>query len=79
MTEKVARLLAAEGGEIRDDYSGRGMRGKEVFGVTFDGPEEFRAALLEVAYQAGEDGDYGVIQELRNAGGDQMGTGIIIY
>lgn len=60
--EQVAEVV---GGTLRDDYSGRGMFGKQCYGIDCDNWAE----CVEEAAIAG----------IRNAKYDQMGKGYIVY
>jgi hypothetical protein len=82
MTEEVASLLTENMGEIRDEYSGRGMFGKTTYAVVFDSQGEFQRALLYAAYSLGENGAddaEGLLKELCDLGIDSMGLGIVVY
>jgi hypothetical protein len=58
MTEEMANAFdefSPTDLEIHDDYSGRGMDGKQTFAVCFDSEGEFLRALVDVAFQVGFD------------------------
>ncbi len=82
MRQEVAELLSEDMGEIRDDYSGRGMFGKTTHAVVYDSRGDFESALINAAYEVGARGNdnvEGILGELRNIGTDSMGMGIIVY
>jgi hypothetical protein len=83
MHKKVAALLAdISGGDLRTDYSGRGMFGKETAGVVIDSIGDLLGAVLNEAEDMAEN-----IQVLRDEGveipqgfrTDSMGYDTIIY
>ena len=83
MTKKTAKLLVQHGGELRKDYSGRGMFGKTTAAVTFDSLVGFQSALMAAALELGSCNKRGT-QEIRDEllGGfasDSMGHGIVVY
>ncbi len=61
------------GGEIYEDYSGRGMFGKTCMGITVD---ELENSLFRLGK---ESADYEFSKELENFRTDNMGKGSIIY
>lgn len=79
MRQETAEALTESTGEIRDDYSGRGMYGKQTFGVVFDSQADFHKALVDAAYIAGEQDDDDMRQELTGLTLDSMGLGIVVY
>jgi hypothetical protein len=82
MRQEVAELLSEDMGEIREDYSGRGMYGKSTHAVVFDSRGEYESALIYAAYEVGARGNddvEGILGELRNLGTDSMGMGIVVY
>jgi hypothetical protein len=82
MRQEVAELLSEDMGEIRDDYSGRGMYGKSTHAVVYDSRGDFESALINAAFEVGARGSdnvEGILGELKNLGTDSMGMGIIVY
>jgi len=63
---EIIREVADEiGGEVRDDYSGRGMYGANCYGIDCDDDQ----------YAIGEAAERG----LKGASVDQLGKGYIVY
>lgn len=82
MREEVAALLTEDMGEVRDDYSGRGMYGESTYAVTYDSNSDFEAALLNAAFDLGANGAddvEGLLADMRNLRKDSMGMGIVVY
>lgn len=82
MREEIAERLGDEGGEVRDDYSGRGMNGKTTHAVTFDSAWDYERALVRAAYELGVRGSddvEGVLSGLDSLRTDNMGLGIVVY
>lgn len=82
MREDTAYLLEDEGGDLRDDYSGRAMYGKTTYAVTFDSRSDFERALVRAAYELGSKGSddvEAVLNDLDNLRSDSMGLGIVVY
>jgi hypothetical protein len=82
MREDTAGLLADEGGELRESYSGRAMYGKTTFAVTFDAKGDFERALVRAGYELGRQGSddvEAVLSDLDGLRTDSMGLGIIVY
>lgn len=82
MREDTANLLADEGGELRDAYSGRAMYGETTHAVTFDSKGDFEKALVRAGYELGRQGSddvEGVLSDLDGLRTDSMGLGIIAY
>lgn len=68
--------------EYREDYSGRAMHGATTFAVTFDSMPEAIEALVIVSFDAGEDGDSMVMEDLVKIRFDEMAhlpEGVILY
>lgn len=63
--EIIRTVAEAVGGEVREDYSGRGMFGKTCCGIDCDNAD---AAIEEAASRG-----------LRGAKVDGMGKGFIVY
>lgn len=78
MTKEAAEIITEFGGELREDYSGRGMYGKTTAAVVFDGEQEFYSAIAEVMECDIEDRET-VANALRNIRTDNMGKGMIFY
>lgn len=76
-------MLAEDMGEIRDDYSGRGMFGKSEHAVVFDNHTDFHRALVFAAFELGQDGSFedpeSFLLDLGNLRLDSMGLGIVVY
>lgn len=83
MRQALATLLAEDMGEIRDDYSGRGMYGDNTFAVVFDCQSDFQNALVFAAYAIGRDDSPDSaeddLQALSSLRLDSMGLGIVVY
>ena len=82
MKQETAELLSAEGGAIRDSYSGRCMYGETTYAVTFESKGDDEGALVRSAYELGVGGSddvEGVLSDLDNLRSDQMGLGIVVY
>lgn len=91
MRQELAELLSEDIGEIRDDYSGRGMFGKSTHAVVYDSRGDFESALINAAFDVGagratqvarargNDDVEGILGELKNLGTDSMGMGIVVY
>ena len=82
MMEEEAVLLTEDMGEMRDDYSGRGMYGETTYAVCFDSQSDFERALLNAAFDLGQNGAddvEGLLSDLRNLRRDSMGLGIVVY
>ena len=63
--EKIHEIAGYVDGEVRDNYSGRGMFGRTCYGIDCDDPNE----AIEEAGRLG----------LRGARVDNMGKGYIVY
>jgi hypothetical protein len=82
MTQKAAETLhrlGYEEGEIRPDYSGRGMFGKTTHGVVYDSMADFYTALAYVTAEGNEEEREAVAGALENLNTDNMGFGVIVY
>ena len=84
MTNEVAKLLTENYGEIREDYSGRYMYGKETIAVIYEDPSQFQECLVNAAFALGMDEDinnkaYDILEELYKLRTDNMGLGIVVY
>ena len=85
MQKITAEMLEQEGATIRNDYSGRAMYGREVYGAVFDDMKEMLAAVARTAYEAGTKLEYNeeesedILEDLENLSFDSMGRGVIIY
>lgn len=83
MKREAAELISDYGGEIRENYSGRGMYGKETAGVIFDDEKEFYKTVAEIVQMCIEDNNAEdcdlICDALRNMQIDNMGKGIIYY
>jgi hypothetical protein len=82
MRQEVAELLTEDMGEIREEYSGRGMYGKTTHAVVYDSRGDYERALIYAAYEVGNRGNddvEGILGELSNLGSDSMGMGIVVY
>jgi hypothetical protein len=65
MVEAVEETASQVGGDVRSDYSGRGMYGETCYGIVCDNVEE----CIE----------QGTLRGLRNANSDSMGRSYIVY
>lgn len=83
MEKQVAELLAnVSGGEVREDYSGRGMCGRSTCGVTILSAGDMLGAILNDAKYVSE-----VVEDLEDEGikipegfaMDSMGMDTIVY
>ena len=83
MDIKLATLLAEVcDGEVREDYSGRGMFGKTTAGVICDNPMDIlKGVLSDPSYVADvmEDQEIAVHQHLSQFQTDSMGLQTIVY
>ena len=80
MNIEVARLIADyNDGEVREDYSGRGMYGRETAGVVLDFLPESMDELLEGAEEDVEFLQEDGIPIPNGFSSDNMGMGYIIY
>ena len=83
MKLEAAELLCNYGGEIHEDYSGRGMYGKETTGIVFDDDKEFYKAIAGVMEDTIQDQNFTecelIVEALKSIRTDNMGTGIIFY
>ncbi len=84
MTKELADLLTEDMGEIRDDYSGRGMYGTQTYAVSFDSESDFRTSALSAAFALGEQAEtdddvYDHLEALKLLRMDSMGLGIVVY
>lgn len=65
-----------DGGEIREDYSGRGMFGDQCFGITLDGGGDlFKFAMLVGKNELLSE----VFEDAGPPNSDSMGLGVIYY
>lgn len=79
MEINVAKIISEFGGELRDEYSGRGMYGDKTAAIEFDSESDFYSALAEVMECDIEDREE-VAKYLRGRVNiDSMGRGIIVY
>lgn len=65
-------IVEGYGGNPRDNYSGRGMYGKECLGADFDSMQEFLEAMFEIN-ESLPDFEWG------NVTTDSMGLGTVFY
>lgn len=81
MERELAELLCnVDGeGELDEDYSGRGMFEEMTSAVLFDTDHKFKVALIEAAFQMGQEGEDDLLQGMRNLRTDSMGRGIVVY
>lgn len=78
MTRDAAEVITAYGGEIYENYSGRGMYGSETAGVVFDSEADFFEAIADLLENDEEDKEE-VAKALRKLKTDNMGKSIIYY
>lgn len=79
MKIEVAKIISEFGGELWEEYSGRGMYGSTTAAIEFDSESDFYAALGEVMECDMEDREE-VAKYLRGRVNiDNMGRGIIVY
>lgn len=83
MTTEAAKLITEYGGELRENYSGRGMYGNSTAAVMFDTKAEFYTALADALSDALEgemryDADL-LLAVLRKHRFDSMGMSVIVY
>ncbi len=83
MKLETAELISEYGGELRENYSGRGMFGKETAGVVFESERDFFHALADIIKDGVEDNsaDIGELipEALKRIQTDNMGKNIIYY
>lgn len=83
MTNEAAEILSQYGGELRIDYSGRGMYGKTTAGLVVDTFQDFFNAIADCFHDCMEDNIIEeadiVIKALKNLQSDNMGNGYIFY
>lgn len=79
MKKEAAEVITQYGGEIYEDYSGRGMFGSKTDAVTFDSEREFMNAIAEVMVSDDEDERELVAEAIRNIRSDSLGLGVIYY
>lgn len=79
----TAELISEYGGELRENYSGRGMYGKETCGVVFDSERDFFHTLADMVKDGMEDNSADIMEllpeALKNLQTDSMGKSIIYY
>lgn len=77
MREEIAEVLADyTGGEIRSNYSGRGMYGEQTFGVVVDNDADLFEAVAAIARELEPDEYPDTDFKFRT---DGMGLSTIIY
>ena len=79
MTKEVAELLTKYQGEIYENYSGRGMFGRETTGITYEHKQEFYDSIADVMEEGDQEELEQVGEFLRNVKFDNMGLGVIVY
>lgn len=83
MKIEAANIIAEFNGEVREDYSGRGMFGKQTAGIVVDSLQDFFSAIADIMQECISDQDMEsgdlVIEALRNIKSDNMGNGYIFY
>lgn len=83
MTIEAAELITQYGGELRENYSGRGMLNKEEAAVEFDTEQDFYKAIADALEDAFADEDRNsadvLLIALRKHRFDSMGMSVIVY
>lgn len=80
MNQDLAMELANQHGDLRDDYSGRGMMGETTYGVVFEDMSDFYTAIADII-DYGTDTEREFLTDFLREGirTDNMGHSIIIY
>ncbi len=83
MKHEAAEIFSYYGGEIEENYSGKGMYGKTTTAIIFDSTEEFFKAIADIMTDTLQDVDYvtadSVAYALKHLKEDSMGKDAIIY
>ncbi len=79
MTEEAVEIISNYGGDIYENYSGRGMYGKTTSGIVFDTLQDFISVLGDVMINEESEERLIVGEAISQISTDSMGRGIIIY
>lgn len=80
MKIEAAEIIANYGGEIYENYSGRGMYDKTTTGITFGSQTEFNRAFADAIKNSGDDDEKELLTSaLSKLQTDNMGLSIIFY
>jgi hypothetical protein len=89
MTKQQANFLVAatqhcgnQEAELRENYSGRGMYGRETFGVVLCDVSALLGDCIQYVKEAGLDGNFGILEyipDIVSFRTDNMGMHTIIY
>lgn len=79
MTEEAVEIISNYGGDIHENYSGRGMYGKTTSGIVFDTLQDFISVLGDVMINEESEERLIVGEAISQISTDSMGRGIIIY
>jgi hypothetical protein len=79
MQQEAAEIISYYGGEMREDYSGRGMYGASTHAVVFDSFNDFLSAVGAIMQNCDEEECNKVGTAMHKVKTDSMGTGIVIY
>lgn len=80
MHKQLAQIIADEvDGQVYENYSGRGMYGKETTGVVVSDLGQVMSALYSSSAHIGELRDAGELDQVEKFRWDSMGLDIIVY
>lgn len=80
MHKQLAQIIADEvDGQVYENYSGRGMYGRETTGVVVSDLGQVMSALYSSSSQISELRDAGELDQVEKFRWDSMGLDIIVY
>lgn len=80
MHRQLAQIIADEAdGRVYENYSGRGMYGKETTGVVVSDLQAVMTALYSASAHIGELRDSGELDQTEKFRWDSLGLDIIVY